>query len=100
MLAQYQTHLENDPRNPKLHQQVGEILHHLGQRDEAYAHWIEASELLFKQQAWAECAGLCERLLAMNPHDPRVRERLNRSQVALAQMKEVDRAIEDLERGG
>jgi predicted Zn-dependent protease len=99
-LAQYRSHLENDPHNAKLHQQVAEILHHLGRDNEAYAHWVEASELLFKQQQWRECTALCERLVQMNPSDPRMRDRLSRAALMKAQMKELDSAIEQIDQGG
>lgn len=92
-LQQYLTHLELDPRNAKMQRQVAEILHHLGRDDEAYLHWLDASEILLAQQHWDECLALCERLLAINPHDRTVQDRLRQARVSRDQMREIDRAI-------
>jgi len=76
LLSQYLSHLNSNPKNPKLHSQVAELYNHLGDLETAFSHWCEASELFFEQRMWSNCQGICEKLLKLSPNDSQIRRRL------------------------
>jgi hypothetical protein len=89
----YRDILAVNAQNASVRIKLADVLEQAGDADGAMRELVQASEILFNKGELNLCVSVCERILARNPRDQRVRDRLTKAVNKRDAFKAIESAI-------